>query len=182
MLDCGDDVRLLGNYSAPPQSQRGLVIMLHGWEGSAEANYVVSVGGALYAAGFEVFRLNFRDHGATHELNNELFHSCRIDEVVDATKRITEAHGRARTFLVGHSLGGNFALRVAVRSRAAKLVTHQGRRDLPSAAAAQHDARARRGAVGLSEYFLQRWRRSLLAKAACFPTSMTSAICDGFRR
>ena len=53
------DVRLLGYYSAPQKPARGLVIMLHGWEGSAEANYVLSVGGALYAAGFAVFRLNF---------------------------------------------------------------------------------------------------------------------------
>lgn len=170
VLECRGDIRLLGYYSAPPQSPpRGLVIMLHGWEGSAEANYVLSVGGALYAAGFAVFRLNFRDHGATHELNKELFHSCRIDEVVDATKRITEAHGLARTFLVGHSLGGNFALRVAVRSRAANLSLTRVVAICPVLRPHSTMRALEEGLWVYRHYFLQRWRRSLRAKAASFP-------------
>jgi predicted alpha/beta-fold hydrolase len=47
--------------SAPLGEPRGLAVLLHGWEGSAGANYVVSVGGLLHDAGFAVFRLNFRD-------------------------------------------------------------------------------------------------------------------------
>ena len=34
--------------------------------------------------GFEVVRLNLRDHGETHQLNRDLFHSCRLPEVVGA--------------------------------------------------------------------------------------------------
>jgi hypothetical protein len=169
VVECGGDVRLLGYYSAPQQPARGLVIMLHGWEGSAEANYVLSVGGALYAAGFAVFRLNFRDHGATHELNKELFHSCRIDEVVDATKRITEAHGLPRTFLVGHSLGGNFAMRVAVRSEAANLSLARVVAICPVLRPHSTMRALEQGLWVYRRYFLHRWRRSLRAKEASFP-------------
>ena len=35
--------------------------------------------------GFDVFRLNLRDHGTSHHLNPELFHSNRISEVVGAS-------------------------------------------------------------------------------------------------
>src|SRR5688572_33143280 len=107
IVDCGGGVRLLGHFSAQSTGPRGLAILLHGWEGSAEANYVVSVGGMLHDAGFDVFRLNFRDHGDTFALNRELFHSCRIDEVVGAVAEIVSRHPARATFVVGHSLGGN---------------------------------------------------------------------------
>src|SRR6185503_5043977 len=109
------------------------------------------------------------DHGATHALNRELFHSCRIDEVVEATRSAMAAHPAPRTFLIGHSLGGNFAMRVAVRAPAAGL-------DLTKVVAICPVLRPHSTMRALEEglwvyrsYFLRRWRRSLLAKAACFP-------------
>ena len=84
LLDCGDDVRLQAFASG--QAQRGgdpgrVAVILHGWEGSAESLYVLSLGQELFDRGYEVVRLNLRDHGATHHLNREIFHSCRLTEV-----------------------------------------------------------------------------------------------------
>jgi hypothetical protein len=169
IVDCGAGVRLLGHFSPQTTTTRGLVILLHGWEGSAAASYVLSAGGRLYAEGFDIFRLNFRDHGDTFALNRDLFHSCRIDEVVGAVRRIVATHRAPRTFLVGHSLGGNFALRVAARAPAAGI-------DLARVVAICPVLRPHSTMRALEEglwvyrkYFLRRWRRSLLAKAACFP-------------
>jgi hypothetical protein len=169
ILDCGGGIRLLGLYSAVRGSSRGLAILLHGWEGSAEASYVLSVGGRLHDAGFEVFRLNFRDHGATHALNRELFHSCRIDEVVEATRSAMAAHPAQKTFLIGHSLGGNFAMRVAVRAPAAGLDLRKVVAICPVLRPHSTMQALESGLWVYREYFLWRWRRSLLAKAACFP-------------
>jgi uncharacterized protein len=169
ILDCGDGIRLLGLYSGNPERSRGLAILLHGWEGSAEASYVLSVGARLYDAGFEVFRLNFRDHGQTHALNRELFHSCRIDEVVQATRSAMLAHPARNTFLIGHSLGGNFALRVAVRAPAAGLALAKVVAICPVLRPHSTMSALESGLWVYREYFLSRWRRSLLAKAACFP-------------
>ncbi len=66
-----------------------------------------------------MFRLNFRDHGETHHLNREMFHSCRIDEVVGAVREIAAAFSPRALAIGGFSLGGNFALRVALRAPAA---------------------------------------------------------------
>ncbi len=66
IVDGGDGVRLLGHYSPQASDSRGLVILFHGWEGSSHSNYIISAGGALYDLGFDIFRLNFRDHGGTH--------------------------------------------------------------------------------------------------------------------
>jgi len=110
LLDCGDGVRLQAFLSRAAQggdtgSER-LAILLHGWEGSAEATYVLSLGSLLLARGFDVVRLNLRDHGATHHLNREIFHSCRLSEVVGATRAIAQRFPQARLYLAGFSLGG----------------------------------------------------------------------------
>jgi predicted alpha/beta-fold hydrolase len=169
IVDCGAGVRLLGHFSAQPQHARGLAILLHGWEGSAAASYVMSAGGVLYAAGFDVFRLNFRDHGETFALNEELFHSCRIDEVVGALAAIVARHPAPRTFLIGHSLGGNFALRAAVRAPAAGFGITKVVAVCPVLRPHSTMRALEEGLWVYRKYFLRRWRRSLLAKAACFP-------------
>jgi predicted alpha/beta-fold hydrolase len=169
IVDCGAGVRLLGHYSPQRGEEKGLAILLHGWEGSAEASYVVSAGAMLYAAGLAVFRLNFRDHGATFALNRELFHSCRIDEVVGGIAAIAARYPSRRTFVIGHSLGGNFALRAAVRAPAAGIPLTKVVAVCPVLRPSSTMRALEEGLWVYRHYFLRRWRRSLLAKAACFP-------------
>src|SRR5262245_29450359 len=120
IVDCGEGVRLLGHYSSQAAAEREpareLVILLHGWEGSADSMYVLSLGSYLFDLGCDIYRLNFRDHGPSHHLNEEIFHSCRLDEVVGAVAAIQRAIPHRRLTLAGFSLGGNFALRVAARA------------------------------------------------------------------
>ena len=169
VLDCGDGVRLQGFMSAGDGNQRGVVVLLHGWEGSANSSYILSAGSRLLAAGFSVFRLNLRDHGDTKSLNEGLFHSCRIDEVVGAVRAICEQTDSPFFALVGQSLGGNFALRVAARA-------HQAGFSLDRVIAICPVLRPHSTMQALDEgiwiyrrYFLARWRRSLEEKAAAFP-------------
>src|SRR3546814_5106505 len=70
MIDGGDGVRLHGLHTTLPGMQpRGLALLLHGWEGSTESSYMRMTAVQLLRRGFEGFRLNFRDHGDTHPLN-----------------------------------------------------------------------------------------------------------------
>jgi uncharacterized protein len=78
LLDCGAGVRLQCFVSSPAQSTGLPVVLMHGWEGSAASLYVLSLAQRLFEQGFDVVRLNLRDHGETHQLNRELFHSCRL--------------------------------------------------------------------------------------------------------
>ena len=85
LIDGGDGVRLQGLHSVVPgTAPRGLALLLHGWEGSVDSSYMRLTAAQLLRRGFEVFRLNFRDHGDTHHLNEDMFHSNRLDEVVQA--------------------------------------------------------------------------------------------------
>ncbi|HXQ31967.1 MAG TPA: alpha/beta fold hydrolase [Steroidobacteraceae bacterium] len=169
LIDCGDGVRLHGHYAGQPGGARNLVLLVHGWEGSAEAQYVLSAGQYLYARGFEVFRLNLRDHGPTHRLNPELFHSCRIAEVVGAVRSVQELFPDRALSLVGHSLGGNFALRVAVRAPAAGIRLRQVVAICPVLDPQHTLGQLERGLWIYRNYFVLKWRSSLQLKHEAWP-------------
>lgn len=112
ILDCTDGVRLKASFTSHPNS-KGVFIFLHGWEGSEDSTYVLSCSRFIYEAGYSVFRLNFRDHGDTHHLNEGLFHSVLFQEVLDGVTQGANLRPDEPAYIVGFSLGGNFALRVA---------------------------------------------------------------------
>ena len=121
IADVGDGVRLLVHHTPPPDSTSGrqasrTAVLLHGWEGSAMATYVLSTSMRLWDAGYRIVRINLRDHGPSHHLNEELFHSCRLDEVSGAVAWVQARFPEEKLVLVGSSLGGNFALRIAARA------------------------------------------------------------------
>jgi len=168
LVDCGAGVRLHGHYALNPGA-RELVLLLHGWEGSAESQYVLSVAALLYARGFEIFRLNLRDHGPSHHLNAELFHSCRIAEVVGAIRAVQERLPELPLSLVGYSLGGNFALRVAVRAPLAGIRLRQVVAVSPVLDPEHTLAALEHGLWLYRNYFVLKWRSSLLKKHAAWP-------------
>ena len=171
LLDCGDGVRLQCLLSRPPpQRARPPVLLLHGWEGSADSLYVLSLAQRLFAQGFEVARLNLRDHGETHHLNRELFHSCRLPEVVGAVRTLQRQHLQGRALqLVGFSLGGNFTLRVAAQARAAQLNLAQAIAVSPVLDPGETLLALQRGFPGYELYFVRKWLRSLRKKQLAWP-------------
>lgn len=173
IVDGGDGVRLEGVHSRLPGVEpRGLALLLHGWEGSAESSYMRMTAAHLLGAGFEVFRLNFRDHGDTHHLNQALFHSNRIDEVVNAAVDVANRFlGDAPRPMVvaGYSLGGNFALRVAMRARAAGLSLARVAAVCPVLDPGVTMTRLEQGIPVYLRYFEQSWRASLRRKRDRFP-------------
>jgi predicted alpha/beta-fold hydrolase len=172
LLECGDQVRLQAFYSRAVEAASGagrrLAVLLHGWEGSAEATYVLSLGSLLLSRGFDVVRLNLRDHGATHHLNRDIFHSCRLPEVVGATRALAQRFPQARLYLAGFSLGGNFMLRVAADARAPAAIAGV------VAVSPVLDPEVTLTALELGpaiyrRSFLKRWSRSLRLKQRAWP-------------
>lgn len=181
LVDCGDGVRLHGYCALQPERAarpggasgpsrtRELVLMLHGWEGSAESLYVLSAGQYLYDRGYDVFRLNLRDHGASHHLNPELFHSCRIAEVVGAVRAVQALHPDRALSLVGYSLGGNFALRVAARAPGAGIRLKQVVAICPVLDPEHTLDALEHGLWIYRNYFVLKWRKSLVKKHRAWP-------------
>jgi hypothetical protein len=170
LLDCGDGVRLQCFRSSPANGSGIPAVLLHGWEGSAESLYVLSLAQQLYEHGFDVVRLNLRDHGATHHLNRELFHSCRLPEVIGAIRSLQRLFPGKLMYLVGFSLGGNFLLRAATDTagdpslRIGRVIAVSPVLDPGETLIALE-----RGIPGYQLYFVRKWMRSLLKKQAAWP-------------
>ena len=171
VLDCGDGVRLMGWHAEagttgdPPR----IAVLLHGWEGSADSLYLLSLAQLLFDRGVSVIRLNLRDHGGTHALNRELFHSCRLPEVVGAVARVQALFPAHRLLLAGYSLGGNFCLRVGARAPAAGIRIARIVAVCPVLNPATTLEALERGPSVYRNYFLFKWRRSLQLKQAAWP-------------
>lgn len=173
ILDCGEGVRLLGHHSRQSTSGREpakeLVVLLHGWEGSADSLYVLSLGAHLFELGCDVFRLNFRDHGLSHHLNPDIFHSCRLDEVVGAIKCIRRLAPDRRLSIAGFSLGGNFALRVAAKAAASEVKIERAVAICPVLRPHSTMDVLEHGSFVYRQYFISKWKRSLRLKQRLFP-------------
>ena len=175
LVDGGAGVRLQGLYSMVPGTEpRGLALLLHGWEGSAESSYMRQTAAQFLLRGFATFRLDFRDHGDSHHLNQALFHSNRIDEVVLAAGDIArrfwpQASPTQPLVAAGYSLGANFALRLALRAPAAGLPLAAVAAVCPVLDPAAALAQMERGWRVYLRYFEHKWRRSLQRKRALFP-------------
>ncbi len=168
VLQCSDGVRLAGSLSRH-HANKGFVVFLHGWEGSENSTYVMSCARLLYDKGCSVFRLNFRDHGDTHDLNEGIFHSANFQEVLDGVTEAAKFAEGAPVYLVGFSLGGNFALRIS------RHLSHAANVDIehvfaispvvdPEAASPKVDENSL-----IRKYFYKKWSTSLLKKQKAFP-------------
>lgn len=172
LVDAGGGIRLHGVHSTlPGRPPRGLALLLHGWEGSAESGYMRLTCARLLERGFDVFRLNFRDHGGTHHLNEDLFHSNRLEEVLQAALAVSRRWQRQGQPMVvaGYSLGGNFALRVALHAPSVGLCLARVAAVCPALDPERTTAAMERGLPFYERYFLKKWTRSLRRKRDLFP-------------
>jgi hypothetical protein len=186
LLDAGYDytgaapdrpVRLHGyfNASRTPGAPRGLVMIMHGWEGCSHSNYNVILAQALVERGYAVFRLNLRDHGPglhvdPYALNPGLFRATLIEEAAVATAQVARLAGDRPFFIVGASMGGNFALRLAKWH--SEHTPFHNLQKVVAVCPAINPARATDALdrnPGTRRYFRRRWLRSLRAKRLVNP-------------
>ena len=171
ILDCGEGVRLMGLHSPQPPDlkPKGLAVLIHGWEGSHDSVYLLSLACTLYDAGYNVFRLNLRDHGGTHHLNEEMFHSARMNEVLGAVKAVQILDPMRPLCVIGFSLGGNFALRVGLRGPDRGVVPDLSIGICPAINPGATLKALDEGPRLFHRYFIKKWRRTLQAKEAAWP-------------
>ncbi|MFZ5841824.1 MAG: YheT family hydrolase [Pseudomonadota bacterium] len=166
----GGDALLLGwlsQQSRATPTARPLVVLIHGWEGSSDSLYLLATATEAYHAGFDVLRLNLRDHGDSHHLNPELFHSCRDEEVALAVLDAVHRLQPSALALAGFSLGGNFAMRVALRLQGVPL--RQVVAVCPVISPPATLRALETGPLLYRRYFLHKWKESLQRKAALHP-------------
>jgi predicted alpha/beta-fold hydrolase len=170
IIDTDEGIRLLGFYSAQSAGlPKGLVILLHGWEGSSESTYILRTGKALFQNGYNVFRLNFRDHGESHHLNQGIFYAVLLEEVFQGVRQAARLAGSLPVFLVGFSLGGNFALRILRRSVEDPIGELRHTVSISPVLDPQKSTTKIDHYPIIKSYFLKKWRTSLEKKQKLFP-------------
>ncbi|MCW7459834.1 alpha/beta fold hydrolase [Leptospira bandrabouensis] len=153
---------------------KGLVILIHGWEGSIHSSYIVRTTRFFLKKGFSVYRLNLRDHGDTHHLNEGIFNGSLLLETYEAVQALVKNFwSKGPVYLAGFSLGGNFVLRMAARHSLSKPADQiPGLKHCfafspaldPKSATIKMDEHP-----FLRKYFLNSWKSSLIKKANLFP-------------
>ena len=170
IIEASGGVRLLGLYSPQKSnSSKGMVVLLHGWEGSANSTYILCTGRSLYQRGYDIFRLNFRDHGDSRHLNQGIFYAVLLEEVFQAVHQVCRKAERMPAFLTGFSLGGNFALRIARRMLQIPI---ENLRHVVAISPVLDPAKSTSEIDQyplIRIYFLKKWIRSLKKKQQLFP-------------
>jgi uncharacterized protein len=94
--------------SQRPAEHLGHVVLIHGLEGSGKAGYMRSMSAAALAAGYAVHRFHMRSCGGTESRCNTLYHAGLTSDLLAFLRQLA-----APAYLVGFSLGGNVALKLA---------------------------------------------------------------------
>jgi len=105
-------VEVLVESQCPQSAVRGETVMVHGLEGSSQADYLRSLAWAALRAGFAAHRLNLRTCGGTERYCQTLYHAGLTSDLLSVLRQFHD-EGRAPAILVGYSLGGNVVLKLA---------------------------------------------------------------------
>jgi predicted alpha/beta-fold hydrolase len=104
------DTQVRVQSQLPAGAPKGHVVLLHGLEGHSEAGYIVSMAWTALNAGFAAHRFNMRTCGGTAHLSKTLYHGGLTSDV----RTFLEGEKfDLPVFLIGYSLGGNIALKLA---------------------------------------------------------------------
>jgi uncharacterized protein len=103
-------VQVLVHSQRPAGAPRGEILMIHGLEGSSNAGYMRSMAQLALEHGFAVHRTNMRSCGGTEHVCRTMYHAGLTS---DTLRLVEELRDRRPVYLIGYSLGGNVALKLA---------------------------------------------------------------------
>jgi uncharacterized protein len=106
------DVRVLVHSQRPTGTPKGELILVHGLEGSSVSGYARSMVHAALERGWVTHRFNMRGCGAGDELAVSGYHAGQTSDLL-AVLRERRRVSSLPIFVIGFSLGGNVALKLA---------------------------------------------------------------------
>lgn len=106
-----EETQILVQTQRPVAAPVGEIVMVHGLEGGGDSGYIHSMAWDALHAGFIAHRFHMRTCGGTENLCKTLYHAGLTSDL-HAFLRELDGHSLP-VFLIGFSLGGNVALKLA---------------------------------------------------------------------
>jgi uncharacterized protein len=182
LIEVGPGVSTLCHCHWQPDRQSALtIIIVHGFEGSTESQYMTGFASKGVAAGMNVIRMNQRNCGGTDCMAPVLYHSGLSQDVGAVARNLIDTDHISRFAIVGYSMGGNLVLKLAGEwgSQAPKPLRAVAAVcpaiDLAASSDALHSPSNRL----YEQYFLWQVHRRLRAKARHFPGTFDLARLRG---
>jgi hypothetical protein len=100
-------------YWQPRRAGHPTLLALHGLEGSSEAHYMRGLAHKAWRRGWNAVLLNQRNCGGTEHLTPGLYHSGLTADAREVMRALAQAEGLSAFGIVGYSLGGNLAVKIA---------------------------------------------------------------------
>jgi len=100
-------------YWQPEPASRPTLIALHGLEGSHEGHYMTGLADKAWRRGWNAVLLNQRNCGGTERLSPRLYHSGLTGDPRAVITELAQQDGLSSIGVVGYSLGGNLAMKLA---------------------------------------------------------------------
>ena len=167
-----DGSRILCHCSWKPEAIRAqslTLVLIHGLEGSSDSQYIRGLAARAWNSGCNVIRMNMRNCGNTDHLTTTLYHSGLSGDVGAVVDHFAVRFGLQHVALVGYSMGGNLALKLAGewgdRPPLSAVATVCPAIDLAAGADALHEPANRAYEWHFLRGLMRRYRR----KAALYP-------------
>lgn len=113
LIRTDEDTQVLVQTQVPAGSSAGEVVLLHGLEGGGGAGYIRSLAWHALQSGFTTHRFHMRTCGGTETLCKTLYHGGLTSDLRSFLEQTRFARQPLPAFLIGFSLGGNVALKLA---------------------------------------------------------------------
>jgi predicted alpha/beta-fold hydrolase len=108
------DTQVLGHcFWQSPRAGRPTLLALHGLESSSAVHYMRGLADKAWRRGWNAVLLNQRTCGGTEHLAPGLYHSGLTDDPRRVMRELVERDGVTAIGVVGYSLGGNLAVKLA---------------------------------------------------------------------
>jgi predicted alpha/beta-fold hydrolase len=112
-----EDTQILLQTQRPAAAPLGEVVLLHGLEGNGDSGYIHSMAWDVLNAGFIAHRFHMRTCGGTENLCKTLYHAGLTSDLraflQELSNNDNDNGNSLPVFLIGFSLGGNVALKLA---------------------------------------------------------------------
>ena len=112
IFDVGDGLKTSCYVNKHPLA-KGMIILFHGWMGRPQSTYVLSAAKNFFDKGFSTARVTLPDHGDAAVLNKEMIPITRDSFLRGSVEQICDLEPSMPVGLIGFSMGGNCALRIA---------------------------------------------------------------------